>query len=161
MTVEFPGYFDETVVKDGLIVVMPRPYILVGVEQGLGITWIEFLIDTGADASVIHPRDAYRIWGSEYLGWDFEDDDGRKTSHGVGGQTISTGRTMRLHFSTDGPVRDASFLCRVEIAQPDDRSASVYTNWNLPSLLGRDVLAHFQLYLTYTPSPRVVLTLET
>ena len=46
---------------------------------------VRFLIDTGADATVLHPRDAYRLLGDELHRIDFERDSRRIAGLGVGG----------------------------------------------------------------------------
>ena len=140
---------------------MPRPYIKVAVSDGSANYSVNFLIDTGCDQSTLHPFDAYRLWGHDFLWWDFEGYPLSKTTTGVGGVAGSVERDVRLSFTAeDDRVESLSLACRIEVAQPDDRSDPRFSNWNLPSLLGRDVLAHFRLEMAYLPTPAVTLSID-
>lgn len=61
MRLEFPGFFDRGLIEDDLLVVMPRPYIKVAVNDDRRRAWVDFLVDTGADVTTIHPSDALTI----------------------------------------------------------------------------------------------------
>ena len=161
MTVRFPGKFSEALIQDGVIVVMPRPHIKVTVSDSIHSKGVNFLIDTGCDQTTLHPFDAYRLWGYELLRWDFEGDQTRKNHAGVSGLAASVVRDVRLSFSAeDDRIESLSLGCRIDVAQPDDRSDPQFSNWNLPSLLGRDVLAHFRLEMEYLPTAVVTLSFD-
>ena len=148
-------------IEDGRIVVMPRPYIEVIVADGHYRSYVNFLIDTGCDKTTLHPGDAYGLWSSEFLHWDFESEPSSSTSTGVGGVAASVTRSVRLSFiADDDRVQSVSLSCQVDVAKPDDRSDPRFSNWSLPSLLGRDVLAHFRLEMAYVPTPQVTLSMD-
>ena len=119
---------------------------------------ITFLIDTGADATVLHPADVHSILGNDLHQIDFEHDPRRAVGLGVGG-------------SVDRVVRDATLTLRSEdrrfypiempilIARPTPAEPGDHGNWRLPSLLGRDFLRRFRLELLC--GDRRELTLET
>ena len=159
MRLEFPGFFDRGLIEDDLLVIMPRPYIRVAVNDGPRRAWVDFLVDTGADVTTIHPSDALTIWGAELRAWDFDADETRRVSHGVGGAAISVVRPVRLTFaSTSASGTEVSFAANVEVAKPDRGVGRASGNWDLPSVLGRDVLAHFRLEMTYQPAMRITLS---
>ena len=117
---------------------------------------IAFLIDTGADATVLHPADAHSILGNELRRIDFDHDPRRVPGLGVGG-------------AVDRVVRDATLTLRSEdrrlhpiempilIARPIPSEPGDHGNWRLPSLLGRDFLRRFRLELLCGAERRVVL----
>lgn len=119
---------------------------------------ITFLIDTSADATVLHPVDAYPILGDDLRTIDFDRDPRRVPGLGVGG-------------AVDRVVRDATLTLRSEdrrlhpiempilVARPIPSEPGDHGNWRLPSLLGRDFLRHFHLELRC--GDRRQLTLET
>ena len=99
---------------------------------------ISFLVDTGADASMIMPLDGKR------LGIDYSQLQGDAVSFGLGGEIHSFLEDAILVFTEPG---SALYLYNIEIdipppdpALPDD----------LPSLLGRDILDRWRM--TYSPS---------
>ena len=117
---------------------------------------IAFLIDTGADATVLHPTDAYRLFRGDLRTIDFDRDPRRVPGLGVGG-------------AVDRVVRDATLTLRSEdhrlhpiempilIARPIPSEPGEHGNWRLPSLLGRDFLRHFRLELLCGEERRVML----
>ena len=133
---------------------------LIWVEVALGGRGrdIAFLIDTGADATVLHPTDGYRVLANDLHRIDFDHDLRRVPGLGVGG-------------AVDRVVRDATLTLRSEdrrlhpiempilIARPIPSEPGEHGNWRLPSLLGRDFLRHFRLELLC--GDRRQLTLET
>ncbi len=104
---------------------------------------VAFLVDTGADSTVLAPRDA------ALLGIDPSLLPPGPASTGVGGrmQTAHAQASITLdHLRYDFPLRILTPATRTQ------RSALA----RIPSLLGRDVLAHFALFLEQRTS-RVVL----
>ena len=107
---------------------------------------VSFLIDTGADATVLHPRDARRILARDLYTINFDADSRRVVGLGVGG-------------GADRVVRDATLTLRsvggefyqmempILIARPAPAEPGDHGNWRLPSLLGRDFLRHFRFEL--------------
>ena len=95
----------------------------------LGISGIvEFLVDTGASRTCLHPRDA-RALGIGLSGLSYTRD-----SQGIGGRaSYSPHNAYILFFPNDKPVTQQEKL-ELLIAEPTD------VNLGLPSLLGRDVI---------------------
>jgi hypothetical protein len=134
-----------------LYVGLPPPPIVECVVWLPGIAdpeQVEFLIDTGATRSIVHPRDADRLWPA-FLTHDFDNDPTRSASGGVGGATHTLTRRAVVGFP-----RDDGRLDRVQLdllfARPvaPDRSRGIRGNFHLPSLLGRDVLQLYTLTVT-------------
>ena len=122
----------------------PLIQIAVALEDRSDDIW--FLIDTGADATVLHPADAQSLLGDGLRRIDFESDPYRAAGLGVGG-------------GVDRVVRDATLTLRsvdnetyatempILIARPTPTEPGDHGNWRLPSLLGRDFLRHFRFEL--------------
>ena len=123
MTID--GYFDSSS--------EPAPYVSGSVylpRLGVGDR-VDFLLDTGADATTLHPRDADKLGvRADMLG------PAIVSARGIGGQMQYTPEYALVSFY-DGTVGDwRDFRIQVYIASPD----SEYEAANLPSLLGRDIL---------------------
>ena len=132
--------------------------ILIWVSLGGRTVDVRFLIDTGTDATVLHPTDADRLLGDDLRRIDFDRDLFRVAGLGVGGVAD---RVTRDAVLTLNAVNDE--LYRIEmpilIAHPTPAEPGEHGNWRLPSLLGRDFLRHFRLELLC--GDRRQLTLET
>ena len=132
--------------------VSPKPIVRAWVsltpERFVDVT---FLIDTGADCTMLNPRDTARVLppGSAL---DWENDPSLRRVHGVGaGASQVITRDGMIVFDDDrlGPVPKPSV--RFFLAEPA-------TDPGLPSLLGRDVLENFRLTVS-TRESRVTLEL--
>lgn len=90
---------------------------------------VEFLIDTGADSTTLHPADAIRVW-PPYLAHNFRSDPRGASSY--------VQREAQLDFNDDtrGPI-GGEFTINIAESRGD--------NAVFPSLLGRDVLQFFRL----------------
>ncbi len=100
---------------------------------------IVFLVDTGADATSIHPgfaKDSVHI-PYDRLG-------GRRSFTGVGGSSQYFSERALVSFADDGLER--VYNIDLYIAEPSDANA------RLPSLLGRDIINNW--YMQYDPSNR-------
>ena len=106
---------------------------------------VEFLVDTGADNTVLSPRDA------ALLGINVALLPPGVSSTGVGGTTLTVTAPARLSV---GP--HTYFLDLRILAPQTGRERAVLEH--IPSLLGRDVLAHFALF--YEDGEDLVLLLE-
>ena len=104
-----------------------------------------FLIDTGADTSLIGDFDASRMVSD--FGVDLTDLQSGAPSGGIGG--IVATRTAEATLSIGDFTKDL----RIDILEPSSE-----THFAVPSLLGRDVLAHFALFVE--ERTRKVLLLE-
>ena len=127
------GYF--SILEDRL----PNPpaYLSVLVDipaAGVAGMQVEFLIDTGADRSIIGDFDASRM--VEDYGADLTNLRGGRPTRGLGGfiSTLAAESTLEIDdFSKD---------IRLDILAP-----SPETYLGVPSLLGRDVLSQFALFI--------------
>ena len=95
---------------------------------------VSFLIDSGADGSVLMPDDAKR------LGLDHGTLEHATTSTGIGGLAHGFEEVGVFSFS-DGEFVYSWLLQELEISRP------TYENLRFPSLLGRDVLGQWRLVL--------------
>jgi predicted aspartyl protease len=104
-----------------------------------------FLVDTGADGTLLAPRDA------ALMGVDVGLLPSGPTSTGVGGtvRTVQVAATLAL-----GPD---TYDLMLRILAPDTRSQRSALA-RIPSLLGRDILARFALF--YDDHEELVLLLE-
>lgn len=109
------------------------PYIQANVSLprlGLrGFLW--FLIDTGADVTVLMPTDSLRI------GVNFGLLTNLTVSQGIGGMARGYRETAALSFSDRRYTY--SYVLKMELAAP------LAHNTQLPSLLGRDILAQWRV----------------
>ena len=107
---------------------------------------VQFLIDTGAEVTVLSAADSLSVLGGAVLGIDFVRDPRRLQLQGIGGgaQHVVRDATMTLR-SIEG--ERYSVAMPILIAEPDlSRLADPLTP-QLPSLLGRDFLRRFHLNL--------------
>jgi hypothetical protein len=116
-------------------VLFPRPAL-----RGL----VSFLVDTGADGTVLMPAD------SKKLGIDFSSLGNPTTSEGIGGAAPGFNETVALSFSDMRYIY--SYILKLEISVPTKH------NNRFPSLLGRDILKQWRFVmdtdhkqLTFTP----------
>ena len=101
---------------------------------------VQFLVDTGADRSMLGHLDAKR------LGIDLASLPEGTPTTGVGGQTES--RLLAVELTLDAFTTPLTIVVLATPPSPPQRP--------VPSLLGRDVLAHFALFLD-TSTERVLL----
>ena len=122
----------------------PLIQIAVALEDRSDDIW--FLIDTGADATVLHPADAQSLLGDGLRRIDFGSDPYRATGLGVGGGVERVVRDATLALR---PVDDETYPMEMPIliARPMPAEPGDHGNWRLPSLLVRDFLRHFRFEL--------------
>ena len=119
---------------------------------------ILFLVDTGADGTVLEPTDAYALLGDEFFGIDFDRDPYMRYSVGIGGYARRVVRVAVLSaIAIEGDY--IGMVQNISIAEPTPRvpTREESGNWSAPSLLGRDVLRYFEIHLDYYPSNRLEL----
>ena len=130
--------------------------ILIWVSLGGQVVDVRFLIDTGTDATVLHPADAKRILGDDLRRIDFNHDPHRATGEGVGGAVDRVVRDATLNLnSADNDIYMVDMP--ILIARPMPAESGDHGNWRLPSLLGRDFLRRFRLELLCGEQRRVML----
>lgn len=148
----FRGTFLREPSLPGGIVSAGEPAIDILVEAGVRRALIRFNIDTGATVTILSPDEAAALLGVEYELLDFRSDPRRIAINTYGGVQVGVARDARLTFSSDNADVDIHIPIAIP-PPPDDRIAPR----PLPSLLGRDVLRHFRLELTYGETPSVLL----
>ena len=102
---------------------------------------VSFLVDTGADASLVSPGDASRI------GADFDRLEGRAESVGLGGPVECFVEPAWIVFA-GGDSEVYVYALDIEIAPPSPDALA------LPSLLGRDILDRWRM--VYDPAYRLL-----
>ena len=155
MSRRFPGFFrglGATSHPD--LMVTSRPRIDVGVFLGKSRLRVPFLIDTGADLTILQPSHAGRVLRAS-------------------GQPLPPTKPIdHLSISGIGSSAELAVVRRVGLLFVDDESDGYWFSqsilfaddtsgqpWRVPSILGRDVLQRFELNLSYDP-PSVSLTLN-
>ena len=126
------GYFS---LLDGLP--NPRAYLRGFVDipaAGVVGMQVDFLVDTGADRSIIGSSDASQMIRD--FGVDLADMQDGPPSGGIGGIVATKTAEVALAFGA------FSQNMRMEILAP-----SPDAHFAIPSLLGRDVLSHFALFI--------------
>ena len=103
-----------------------------------GFEPVSFIIDTGSDFTILNPLDASRLW-LDYQAQDFATGATNRILLGIGGQMRVALKTVDLKF-TDDELGTLGSSMTVHVAAPDEAD-----QWDLPSLLGRDVLQAFTL----------------
>jgi len=94
---------------------------------------VHFLVDTGADSTLLAPRDAIS------LGVDVGRLPQDAPTTGIGGRTPTASAEATLTLDT------LTFTIRLRILAPTARQLQALSV--IPSLLGRDILSHFALFL--------------
>ena len=107
------------------------------------------LIDTGTESTTLFPRQALELFGSAFDQFDFDDPDRRIQIGDVGGAlhaAIEEPIDLLFHDDADAP---STVSARVLVVRPNPSERSVGGgNWDTPSLLGRDLLLHFDLHVS-------------
>ncbi len=101
--------------------------------QRLGVRGtVEFLVDTGADVTCIHPKDGSSLFIP------YDDLRNGKEVGGIGGTSLRYPEPAILSFreSTGAPVH--RYRIEVRIGKPED-----VDEW-MPSVLGQDILKHWR-----------------
>lgn len=131
-----------------------RPRIGVVVSFGRGRLRVPFLVDTGADFTILRPQDATKLLHLSQQALLLTGTNGALTISGIGsGYERTTVRRVGLRFvDADG---EALWFAQSILFADHPSSKS----WNVPSVLGRDALSRSHLDLSYDP-PSVSLTLN-
>ncbi len=143
-----PGYLRPVSIPD--VAARPNVHVELLIEGAPSAFDVHFLIDTGADDTILHPSDLLRP-DVPSLALPFDDHPEGRQIGGVGGGGYIIPVSARLFFRADTGTERLSQDGRIWVAQPTD------ANRRLPSLLGRDLLQHFRLTVDYDAAPPVLL----
>lgn len=154
----FSGYFQRWGVRPHpRLPTVPKPHIRGELLFGRQRISVSFMIDTGADFTIVAPSVAAYVLQGEPDHPPITNSD-RVDICGVGRGAVRTRiRSLGLSLVDDSNQSYWSTFSVLLVDPGDATSKSVA--WNLPSLLGRDVLRRFDLNLSYEP-PSVSLTLS-
>ena len=142
------------------MVIPARPYLRASVRVGDYVRTIDFMVDTGADATTLQPRDAIKLMGDDLFRIDFERDPGIIGVAGVtAGASASVVRPAAYSIRTDQGGH-YTVNAHVVIAQPVPSEQSDTGNWRRFSTLGRDVISRFGFRLDYRASEPVLLEVD-
>lgn len=132
-----------------------RPMINLVVALGQRREQVSFMIDTGADLTIVAPRRTKALFGAEF---DYHSvpSNRRLPIAGIGPETVDTIIQPVGVLMTDVDARVYRFSQNMLFAVPRTGAAGV---WRVPSVLGRDVLRRFELRLSYAP-PTISLILN-
>ena len=119
---------------------LARPYVSCHLTLNrLGLAGrIDLLVDTGSDATYLHPAEGMEVGVSFDLLQD------RVTSRGIGGSTTYFQEPAIMMFTDHMTRRYYGYRTSVNIAKPENVSG------RLPSLLGRDVIRRW--WMDYDPT---------
>ena len=128
--------------------------ILVSIEGMQGT--VRFLIDTGADVTVLSPADSLRVLRDDAFAIDFAGDPRSLRLMGIGGGSHHVVRDAVLTlYSTEGERR--SLAMPILIAEPAPPRLAEPGPPQPPSVLGRDFLRRFHLELRCGDQRRALL----
>jgi len=105
---------------------------------------IPFLIDTGADWSVLMPSDANR------LNVNYKKLTRTRKSFGIGGACVEYVVPALLAVSDEKTMYGYKFALGIAEPMPDLHDA--------PSIIGMDILRHWEILLSYTDGRRLEIT---
>ncbi len=152
-----PGIFLYEEPFHALLGDVMRPVVAASARIGDRSAPLELHIDTGADYTLLTPTDARILLGDAYHRIDFERDAGRFDLYGISGDAsgfVIRSATLTFRDDRGAPL---SIDLPVLVARPSSPQPTPVSNWEMPSLLGCDVLRYFDLALSYNP-PTVTLT---
>ena len=155
----FPGHFSQVArAAHGSLSSTPAPRITLIVLFGRQAIRVPFMIDFGADYTILQYHDIASMFRLEGRDISFEHGPDMISVSGIGHASARCRIQqlgLRLRDSAGNPF---TITQAVAIAEPLP-SNTQGAPWKLPSLLGRDLLSRFDFNLSYDP-PTVSLTLN-
>ncbi len=153
MTRRFPGsYLNFDNPSEPVPPERYAPSIELGVEWQGNEVAIDFLIDTGAESSILYPRQAEQLFGRALEQLDFHQSGVGERVAGIDGLmsfAIRVPVITTFYDEFDDPIPFDTSILVVQPDPPDlDDPDNGRGNWDTPSLLGRDLLLHFDLQVS-------------
>ncbi len=114
---------------------------------------VDFRLDTGADFTTLSPKDAYSVLEERYLEMIFDPEEEVVEMIGAGGGASTIIRQVQIAlFDENG--QPVSITLGIALMKPSPRQPGAqghWDNWDMPSLLGLDILHRFDLSFSYHP----------
>ena len=156
----FPGHFGQVArPAHRSLSSTPAPRITLTVLFGAQAKRVPFMIDSGADFTILQYHDMASMFRLEGRGISFEHGPDMISVSGIGHASARC-RIQQLGLRLRDSARTPLTITQaVAIAEPPPTSSTQGAQWKLPSLLGRDLLSKFDFNLSYDP-PTVSLTLN-
>lgn len=129
----------------------------VSIRLGRQAWRVPFMLDTGADISMLQPDDAYRILQDGLFNIDFEDEQTTFDVGGVGAYSTRCALAMTSYSFPTSLGRHFTIEAPILIAEPVPFRESREGNWNRVSTLGRDILHRVGFRLDYRSDEPVLL----
>ncbi len=124
------------------------PFVSCRVAVGDDEFDVDFLIDSGSDATTLMLEDAYRLLSDRFFELPFAQDGSGIDIHGVGGsyRALPFDATLILKDQYDDPILLRQIIW---IAEPTPSEPSISGNWEIPSIFGRDAIRPGDFELSY------------
>lgn len=156
----FSGHFGQVAQPaHPLLSSKPSPLITLIVLLGGQAKRVPFMIDSGADFTIVQYYDIASMLKLEGRDLGFERGPDTISVTGIG-HAFARCRVQQLGLRfRDEAGEPLTITQAVAIAEPTSKTGTGRAGWRLPSLLGRDLLSQFDFNLSYDP-PTVSLTLN-
>ena len=132
------------------------PSIEVNVRWGDREKSFDFLIDTGSEVTLLFPGQAQALFGTAFRDFEFDRPGDRELVAGIDSvmsAVLPVPVSLNFHDEVDSPE---PFDVDILVVQPNpsnlDDSDLGLGNWDNPSILGRDLLLHFDLFVSGSTS---------
>ncbi len=125
------------------------PFVDARVRSAHGHAQVTFMIDTGADSTVLMPSASHRLLGDDLFSLDFDSRIEVVPLHGGADQQIRSARTQLTIVFLDDVDTEVEIEREVWIAEPFPAEYSSEGNWEHDSLLGRDAIWPGDFELSY------------
>ena len=160
MTEQVVGWLDPpqtTRLRSG-VVLTGKPMVRVSVRIDDRIWGLSFMVDTGADVTIMQPRDSYQLMGEQLFEIDFRERQRSFPVMGAGAESIACVTRSATYLFRTNEGRHLAIEAPILVAQPSSNRPTNSGNWTQPSLLGRDVLHRLGLRLDYRMEPALAMS---